>query len=105
MTFEPSPASKLPVPRVDKVLIFNLFFSLSFSKYFQALLRTLSDVGTAITNLLPAKREAQPLRETFQLNVYVTYKDVNQSLDANDTFPCLDFSDITHHQSIGTFQC
>ncbi|UJR36998.1 hypothetical protein I4U23_029706 [Adineta vaga] len=58
--FEPLPPSKLPVPRVDKVL-----------------LRTLSDVGSKLNNLLPTKRELTPIRETFQLNISTTYENTS----------------------------
>ncbi|CAF1199843.1 unnamed protein product [Adineta ricciae] len=62
--FEPLPPSKLPVPRVDRVL-----------------LRTLSDVGTKLNNLLPTKRELTPIRETFQLNISTTYEDTSPVLE------------------------
>ncbi|CAF0949390.1 unnamed protein product [Adineta ricciae] len=62
--FEPLPPSKLPVPRVDKVL-----------------LRTLSDVGTKLNNLLPTKRELTPVRETFQLNISTTYEDTSPIME------------------------
>ncbi|CAF5184535.1 unnamed protein product, partial [Rotaria magnacalcarata] len=51
--------SKLPVPRVDKVL-----------------LRTVSDLSSKLNKLRPTKREAAPIQETFQLNILTTYEKV-----------------------------
>ncbi|CAF1419109.1 unnamed protein product [Adineta steineri] len=61
--FEPLAPTRLPVPRPDK-----------------AFLRTISDVGTKLNNLLPTKRELQ-IRETFQLNITPTYEKTSSTMD------------------------
>ncbi|CAF3441686.1 unnamed protein product [Rotaria socialis] len=61
--------SKLPVPRVDKVLF-----------------RTVSDLGNKLNKLRSTKREAAPIQETFQLNILTTYEKDSSTMDQFKSF-------------------